>query len=661
MKKLVTLLLCLAMIATMAFSLVGCVDNSTDSNSGSDSTPPASEEPETSVFVDSVDLPRAIKAYNYNSVEVGHENEETVFFETGRAYQVGDDNPFRFKPTVVFVDDLDIPVTAPAEWTYSYTLVQVTENGEVAATDGEWLDAVDSANSTYDFAETAIGKTFKLSVCPDGLTEEQQTNIANYTVSFTFEVIDGYNAYEDYDLAYINNVTEENIQTEDKAHKLNLGWASFREEHGLTLNPDDVKAVILHNDIELVKESVPSTFFYTAEETAAFNDNFGRITGSLKDESSGGIYYRVVKEQDTFSFIGNYFTLDTQNFPVVYYTGANSYYVVENDIVTESNICSHATLFRFQGNDKSSTEYNETLITVKDINLIGNSPKSEDLKVQGGLIFSKTQRANVNFDNVISKCYFITAFAEMFSHYNVSNMKCFDSFNAPIYNWGCEDMNFTNCIVKNAGGPAIIADAVDDKVGDFFPRIIATDCDFDNPVNAESPWFIMALDGESGGLVSSSVLVPQIMALDAVCNPFGRTFLESVNETTKMFNVYCVIIDRAGSFSYENKAYVEINGSVLDYGIGAKQGDKCNGGNDPVYGPTLNGTLQQACAEEGAPVFESAGGGIIYYTGKQQAPVAEAYNMVKMAQGDAVNLYYDTDNFMGILGIMFEYNAIAVA
>ena len=107
----------------------------------------------------------------------------------------------------------------------------------------------------------------------------------------------------------------------------------------------------------------------------------------------------------------------------------------------------------------------------------------------------------------------------------------------------------------------------------------------------------------------------------------------------------------------KNKTYVEINGAVLDYGVGSvKPTDKSNSPDKSeiglaTYKETLASKLQTVCAG-GAPVLETNAGGAIYFDGT--AP-REILNMTNILAGDTLNIYYDTHNLFGQLGVMVEY------
>jgi len=656
MKKLLTLLLCLVLVASVAVFATACGDNGTSTGStGSSDTAPQQQ-----VTIVGVSAPASVGEWATNRGE--QENEEMQFFKMTESYKVGDDNGFIFKPVVSCVAG-KLPAPAPADLTFTYTLKVKEGEAFVDVDESTYLENVDTAACSFDFAEAAIGKTFTLTVTPNGLEAEKQ-NDSKYSASHTFEVIDGYNAYNAIDLAYISNY-DLTMNITDRGH-IQYGWKQFREDNGLTLDPNGINAIIMQCDIDLVKESFPGNFFYTKEEAVALGN--AAYEGSVKDESGSSLYYRLVEDDESFAFIGNYYTLSVENMPYVYYGGTNEKIEFNQDgTVLRNSVVSHATLMRIEGVDAEDSTVSSAL--VKDVYLMGNSPKTSDQRVQGGLIFFKTQWTQAVMDNVISRCYFITAFGQRpKGYFHVSNLKCYDSFNSPFYNWACEDMTLDNCIVKDAGGPAVIVDAVKGE-GVNSPKVIATNCDFNNPVTGEEAWFVMAKATSMIYMIKEIDQIPRMISaqIKQYTQAMGgdpslvptRTFIRKetvAGEEKTMMNMIAVVKDGGGSYGTDVAAYIEYNGRVLDYGKG--QGSKSNSTN-PAYNTVLATTLTQVAAGP-APVLETSAGSFVYFDGTTAVAPGEEYGiaMADMIKGDFLNIYYNSgSSFEGYIGVMFEYFA----
>ncbi|MBR2442029.1 MAG: bacterial Ig-like domain-containing protein, partial [Clostridia bacterium] len=130
---------------------------------------------------------------------------ETEFATGTDMFMAGDDNEFKFLPTLRFLNANDQPETATKfDSTTTVSLHNGTEYGalesrvkegeegivEYFAEDTVYLTA-NTANNTYDFADAAIGKQFKLAVLPAGNFQYTGTK----SVDCEVKVVDGYNVY----------------------------------------------------------------------------------------------------------------------------------------------------------------------------------------------------------------------------------------------------------------------------------------------------------------------------------------------------------------------------------------------------------------------------------------------------------------------------------
>lgn len=705
MKKLLALLISAILCFGMMFTVVGCEDTPHEGSTGTSDTgsgetsdtgsggtsDTGSEEGET-VSVFAVSLPATIRSYISKAGE--QENKETEFFVNSSnaevTYKVGDDNSFRFKPEVSYVNEDYEDVAAPEDESFTATVTTMVEG---VATDASAYYAYDAVASTFDFTEEAIGKVFKLNVRPNGLNAEQE-NDASYTISFEVEVVDGYNAYDEEELAYVGNFDTLNDLSKTHQH---YGWKAFREEHGLTIDPNDINAVIMHDNMYLTKDVVPDSFFYNENNIPSdFADRAEFIVGSVREDRHHGLYTRWVEEGGRFDFLGNYFTLDAQQFPYVKIMDEPTNIVFnENGDITSSNVQSHFSIFRFEGQGRTTEGNPDTITNVSDLYAVGNSPKEDNLLYSGGLMLVKTERVEMEIENIISRCFFITCMNQVYGTCDITNMKCYDAFNAPLYNWGSLELNVDNCIIKGSGGPAVIVDSVVHTIGDIIPSVIMTDTVLDNPVYGSESWFVMA---------GATALLPQVVQLNAVplglynglasadsnfggqlsgllqqsygvkYNKKGFAVTETKDGVTlNKMNIYCVIKNNNDELQSRMSAYVEVNGNVLDYGLGsAVENQKTNapaGTTDADYRKALRTYVLGACRTYGAPLLESSGGGIVYFDGTNVNPAVSItgpadlqdpeklttlVNAVNFLNGDVVNIYYHNKVF-GTLGIMFEY------
>ena len=499
----------------------------------------------------------------------------------------------------------------------------------------------------------------RLNVTP-ALNGEQAAEAEKYTKSFEVEVVEGYNVYDVKEFAYVNNY---DLRNNVDAAEGQSGWRKFRADNGLTLRDEEInalKGVVLHNNLVFTAKDIPASFLYTDKEVTDKN-----YVGTLKDEASRALYLRDLELFEKFNVYGNYFMLDATKMPYALYSPGYNMSTVFDDEgnVVSTNMISHTTLLKVMGHSDEISTTTSSLVT--DLDVVGNAPRTAEYKAQGGLILLKTQRTQFELNNIISKCFFITGMGERaFGRIDFNNMKCYDSFNSPIYNWGHNNMNLDNVEIKGAGGPAIIADMTTSNGGSS-PRIIGKNCVFENLVSGDEAWFTMA---------NATSLIGQFKDLDAIprgiCKAYSLPFTKSFCTTGKdndgkeffdRLNIYVVVKSDGNAIANTtngNQTYIEINGAVLDYGVGSKYAtDKCNSSDQSeakiaAYRQTLAGALQ-TYGLQGAPILESSAGGVILYDGTEQPK--QVTDMAKIIEGDTINVYYNTGTFEGMLGIMMEY------
>ena len=694
MRKFLLALLCLMLAVCTMFSLVACGDN-TGGNSGGDTpgveNPGNSDDPEKQVFVTGVNLPANIRDYLVNSGE--RENEEQEFFVLNAPYKVGDDNAFRFLPETTFEDELEIPVHVE-EHEYTYVLEEKLELAYSPLAES-CIESVDTIACEFDFSEEAIGKTIRLTVTPTGLTEEQIGD-ERYSVSFEFIVVDGYNVYDEIELGYMHYDALENHNSCGDVKDSNNAWSQFLTENGYTRDPLSIHALILQNNLNITAEDIPSHYFYTKEEIDASNIPATLrkyYYGSLKNSNAVGIYTRRIRETtENYGVLGNYYTIDVSEMPVILHMSNKTVEFDQNGMVVASTIASESQLFKLEGNVLDPTNFN---VKFENFNLIGNSPKTNDKRAQGGLMFVKTENATITVDNVISKRVFITVSAKRAGKVNVRNLKCFDSFSSPFHAWMVRDGFYCdNIIAKNSGGPAIIVETGAPSLFDpdypedtvYMSKVIATNCVFENWNDGTEAWYYMGL-GEMAPSVMPSIkslnAIPQGVAQQITAAyqqagmdvTFNASFLKEDGKQ-QLFNLYCVVLDGKGGLAGASQSvYVEINGNVMDYGTGADYytnlppvhpesywapvqdgyAYKTNSPANPYYSTYLAGPIQGYGVELGAPIVESTAGGIAIWDG---ANVNFAIPGTEQAfiEGGAFNLYYNIPRAgMGTVGLMFEY------
>ena len=437
-------------------------------------------------------------------------------------YIVGDDNEFIYAPTLSIrwegTNNLGVIENYKAE--YKIYLVEDTENTLLEDENLDYYVLVNEVEKTLKFTNKAVGKTFSISVLPKFITEDELDNIS--ASEFTFNVIDGYNVYNAADLSLFDNTN------------VNGKWTEYKNANGIALDLD-VKAIILQNNITIEREDIPSTHYWKESEVAGATD-YSRVLNSLKDSTSdelGFIYRRDLKDGSTFKIEGNYFQISAQNLPLV---------VRENDdsISQEGEaIVVHTSLFGFFGDE---TGNKITSYELNNISLYGNTKKSDNTTLSGGVIFMKKDNCQFTAYNNLSQCWYIEYFNEegrMNEVYakdptrislNLKAVNAFDAFNSIIYNWGGV-LNIEDSILIGAGGPVMICDHVgnDDTTGNngTISQVYTKNSVLESWIAGSEGWFV-SFNAESA--------VSQLKALNYLTSLNNVSFVN--NDKINLIAVY---------------------------------------------------------------------------------------------------------------------------
>ena len=277
----------------------------------------------------------------------------TVGFEiTGNQYVVGDANQFIFSPTMsVVYNDLSTDVINDYK---SNIKVYMYNDGnsqfELLENNINTYVEIDNENHTVDFTEAARNKIFKISVLPYYITESELETIE--ACEFEFKVIEGYNVYNAKQLSVIDNLN------------VNEKWTDFKTLNNIPLDIN-VNTVVLHNNITITDNDIPSVHFWTAEEVKGATDA-ERVVNSLKDSTDGDIgyiYRRSLTSGHNFTIEGNYFTLSAQEISLIVREQGASV-SKEGEAIT-----SHTSLIKVES-DNSTSQFN-----LNNIQLFGNANK----------------------------------------------------------------------------------------------------------------------------------------------------------------------------------------------------------------------------------------------------------------------------------------------
>ncbi len=575
------------------------------------------------------------------------ENKKNLFKNKSNGYFVGDDNAFILKLIVSALDENDEEISGDDIVFRSYYElyldgVQLTDNLATYVT-------IDAAKHTLDFTDAAIGKTFKIVVCPEGY-ESLSSNI-------TATVVNGFNIYEAWELNYLTNINDFDDETTYGASANQLVFVDeFLNGKGITADkrPTNLAGVVLHGDLMIKPEDLPKQYFLGEDYTQEFWD---RIT----------IFPHATDSADNaFTFYGNYNTIHTHLLPNVCKLGTGN----QNGIETATGkAVSNAQLFRFtsmagqneyyeinNSAEEIGFNFNAYSTTIRDLYLRDDNPSSNDEwkgeRALRGLIGMKVCYQTVNLDNVRIEAFYISTFLDYdYVTLNVNDSVMYNSYQNHVYIW-CENhlldndealpgdnhhgsvVNVTASSLTKCGGPIFLAQtsgSTYNKNSKSSPEVnVSADSEIWSFVTGDEVWFTIIGQTDK---VKSIIDLGQYYGSPYVTN--GTTYITEVGEAEnlqgKFINLIMINLDSDfkgkdvdGSFSIvdgENKTtYLnmnDVNGNYANADVNS-------------YVPMGGGLL--------APVIETVTGGVLMYTNEGNPPHV-ATNADKLADGDYITFY----------------------
>ena len=444
--------------------------------------------------------------------------------ETKLLLEVGDDNEFVMKPTLRIIDKQTLNDVDESAWDYDYEYDIKEWNGEAyVAPAANYLEKFDARKVTFDFAENAIGKQLKLSVTPGGLTDAQKADAEN-TKTIEVKVSNGWNVYSANELAYFNDNNMQFDVRQDgcplEQSEINAAWTAFRNAKGLDAQYV-APGIFLQHNVKLVKDNVPAEFFHT-------DPNNGTV-GTLMD--SMNVYAR---HSNGFVFNGNYFNIDTQDFP----TGSTLWNEA-NDGLTHSTLFKVVEARDFTVNEPTAADKSE--IVFKNCSYFGNGPRTNENTeaARAGLIFIKVNNF-YNYNKITLKATFENfnvrrAVISFYCEYGMSEMNVKDciieeGYANGIYLYRRGNLNFQNSELRNFGGPIIVTQSDEGHSEAGFHVSVDNNTVLDNMVAGTEPWFMNT---------HANTAMDDIQKGDAIPNAFGKTFIQG---TDKLMNF--IIVNR---------------------------------------------------------------------------------------------------------------------
>lgn len=512
----------------------------------------------TNYYVEGFSLPVSYASYITNVANAGKEQYGSTNFEgdffgatsgMDTNYYVGSQNTFKFVPMITVSTEEYGDVTLDFNAFSSNISVSVWDgdsyvdltktdmgNDRVAYSDnGVKLLEVDTFTHSYNFLDVANGKKIKATISPDNEYYEDINGGDVAPVSFEAVVIDAFNVYTADELSAFDNRAGFDHSGRNVA---NPNWDNFKAGKDLTAE----NGIVLHNDITILKENTPDSFYWTYDGGYTYKDNKTVMDTFLFDDSS--IYSRLLTPANPeFNFIGNYFTIDAENMPVIASPGVNTD-TQYNYIGSYSN----AQLFDIQ-----TTSSNGKFV-MKNVNIKGNAHISEltdqeDWSVYGGgLILMRTirdtesattQNMVVDVKNVITKTFFIGYKPQIGTKLNLDYVKNYDScFNA-IFATGDSNVTITNSYMQRAGGPLIILQYKETTTSGIeiqIPVMNASNSVLESYVSGGELWF--------SSVNADSIVQDAFLPQNEYFTKEGKTFIsqDTANNRNGKFNLVCVSI-----------------------------------------------------------------------------------------------------------------------
>ncbi len=460
------------------------------------------------------------------SIQTNHNPSRTSYYKNAQGtrdvYKVGNQNEFKAQITGVAIDSETLEDTEIAN---PFTLITVEKfnNGtqQYEAIPDASLSAhvvINQAHNGYKFAADTVGNRYKITVSVDA---SKYSSVSEYCspVVMEVEVFEGVNVYNKQELAVMDN--------------WQAAWNDTKVAAGV--GDIDAKGVALHSNITLTNDDMPSEFKYSQADiekyisdypnnwtdyvnkkrdnrpTQAERESFtaadakANLVDSLKDWTT--VFNRKTSENATFTFEGNYNTIDYSGIKQIFVFGSNT---LANGKVSEeyfpNSNGSHGQFFGFN----TELENNPPFIGqgenyFKNLTIIGNGDRSSDDNYEGGLIAFKVRSTDMHYQNVLSSKTFITFMAErdkdereeaihIDTRTYMDRCKSFDSYNSMMYVWGTETNIITNSVMNGAGGAIALLDDVnaDDAASKTHgtPKVDAFNVYFENLLTGQEPWFV---------------------------------------------------------------------------------------------------------------------------------------------------------------------------
>ena len=358
------------------------------------------------------------------------------FKTTDLTYTVGTVNPVVLVPQVSYLPiDGDDPIDL-AEYAADVTVSEKQEDGSYVVLSGSALEEAYAEPKTNHYQFNIPNKEYrvKFAVKP----EDAPAALRTRDYSIDIQTINAYNAH--------NLVEFSLVDTRG-------GWAAEQEAAGIEV-PENLKGVVLHNDLQIRAVDLPdSKLDHEAMNLASYADY------ALLD----GIYIFNCDSTDEFTISGNCFQIDGEALPRVLRDDGSHTVIPKNNPGLADTFLVNSSIFRF-GNGYGETgtieEWQENSSKIENVRIIGNGGISNDLFDVTAIYGIKVGTTKFTSDNVIveqnlvSYCLDVDKRVHGGEH-NIINGKVNDSFRQSVWAFEIENVFIENTDIAGAGGPGI--------------------------------------------------------------------------------------------------------------------------------------------------------------------------------------------------------------
>lgn len=579
------------------------------------------------VAIDQFSAPQSYK--DYISKSSGQITDSESEFAVGRSfsnpYKVGNINKFEFVPLASYEDwDLgliQIPNPKTVIKLYTIDLSNGEENVEYTLVDNP-ATYVEAENNMYRFNDDAVGKLFKMEIYLDPEVYEYSfgdISLARVTLD-CIKVEEAYNVYDNYGLSVMDNLNVKNWAEIKNGRKLK--W----DDKYLT-EYTDVELIILHRDITIYADSLPSNYFWSEEmpgyevalgnaksvDTYTGKTNFAeRLKGSLRDGVQGETYNHTNgmvgledgKDQNVYGGVdynedwecvnvqkglfntnkcnisGNYKSIFTKDSATRHFTSIITQDFAGSEALTSQNPVGHWSIFKLFKTKAQINEGKELNLKIENVFVKGNMPKVNEPCQEAGLMFANTFVDELEVNNVITTQFYTHIVADggerAQSKLNFTNSRMTDAYSNMIYLWRSK-VKVENSIMKNAGGPLFImcdANRTDTpEAGDAAGPVLNVDNNsvMESWATGSEAWYQI---WNAHGLFSQL----QGMGTMLKYHPsIGKGILHNVNGAGQV-NIIAVIIPEPGSIMNPSQ---ELIGKINIYGKIVRNGEEEFSMNNP--------------------------------------------------------------------------------